>query len=154
MVVAILALGSLIKAEWIISKNSKVSEYSLANFFSFISSTRKRFVSDLCHLPSNNAECSSELECDPKQCQWRSTSCFGRDFKMNVIRWWNLIRCCFPAAAVPVVKGAYCDIVLASPVSICHAALSVFINKPDLFPYRNTDFASIWHNQSSIIVVN
>ena len=45
---------------------------------------------------------------------------------MTVIRCRDLIRCRFPAAANPVVKGVYCDIVLATPVGICHAALAAF----------------------------
>ena len=75
------------------------------------------------------------------------------NLKMTVIRCWNLIRCGFPAAADPVVKGAYCDIVLATPVGICHTALAAFIDKPDLFRHRNTGFADTCHNLSSIIVV-
>ena len=61
---------------------------------------------------------------------------------MTIIRWWDLIRCRFPAPADPVVKGAYCNVIFMAPVSICHAALSAFIDKPDLFRHRNTGFAS------------
>ncbi|WP_204248885.1 hypothetical protein, partial [Lachnoclostridium sp. An169] len=53
----------------------------------------------------------------------------------------------------PVVKGAYCNVVFTAPVSICHAALAAFIDKPDLFRHRNTGFASTCHNLASIIVV-
>src|SRR5699024_1168741 len=75
------------------------------------------------------------------------------NLKMTVICCWDLIRCGFSAAADPVVKGAYCNIVLTTPVSICHAALTAFIDKPDLFRHRDTGFASTFHNLSSIIVV-
>ena len=40
-----------------------------------------------------------------------------------------------------------------SSASICHAALTAFIDKPNLFRHRNTGFASTCHNLSSIIVV-
>lgn len=56
-------------------------------------------------------------------------------------------------AANPVVKGAYCNVVFTAPVSICHAALAAFIDKPDLFRHQNTGFASTCQNLSSIIVV-
>ena len=65
---------------------------------------------------------------------------------MTIIRCWDLIRCCFPAAADPVVKGAYCNVVFTTPVSICHAALAAFIDKPELLRHRNTGFASTCHN--------
>ncbi len=38
-------------------------------------------------------------------------------------------------------------------ITICQAALTVFIDKPDLFRHRNTGFASTCHNLSSIIVL-
>ena len=71
---------------------------------------------------------------------------------MTMIRFSDLIRCGFPAAADPVVKGAYCNIVLATLVGICHATLAAFIDKPDLFRYWNTGFASTCHNLSIIVV--
>ena len=52
---------------------------------------------------------------------------------MTVIRWWGQIRCRFPTAADPVVKDVY-----AAPISICHAALAAFIDKPDLLRHWNT----------------
>ena len=76
-----------------------------------------------------------------------------RDLTMTIIRCWDLIRCCFPAAADPVIKSAYSDIVFTASVSICHAALAAFIDKPDLFRQRNTGFACSCHNLSSVIVV-
>ena len=73
--------------------------------------------------------------------------------KMTIIRRLDLIRCCFPTTADPVVKGAYCNVVFTTPVSICHAALTAFIDKSDLFHHRNAGLASTCHNLSSIIVV-
>ena len=60
---------------------------------------------------------------------------------MTVIRCWDLIRCCFPTTADPVVKGAYCNVIFTTLVSICHAAFVAFIDKLDLFRYRNAGFA-------------
>ena len=77
----------------------------------------------------------------------------ARDLTMTIIRCRDLIRCCFPATADPVIKSAYCDVVFTAPVSICHTALAAFIDKPDLFRHRNTGFASSCHNLSSVIVV-
>ena len=73
--------------------------------------------------------------------------------QMTIIRRLDLIRCCFPTTADPVVKGAYCNVVFTTPVSICHAALTAFIDKSDLFHHRNAGLASTCHNLSSIIVV-
>ena len=42
---------------------------------------------------------------------------------MTVIRCRDLIRCRFPTAADPVVKGAYCNVVFTTPVSICQPYL-------------------------------
>lgn len=75
------------------------------------------------------------------------------NLKMTIIRRWDLIRCCFPTTADPVVKGAYCNAVFTTLVSICHAALTAFIDKSDLFHHRNAGLASTCHNLSSIIVV-
>jgi len=44
-------------------------------------------------------------------------------------------------------------VVFTAPVSICHAALAAFINKPVLFRHWNTGFASACQNLSSVIVV-
>ena len=51
------------------------------------------------------------------------------------------------------VKGAYCNVVFATPGGICHAALAAFIDKPDMFRHRNPGFASTCHNLSAMIVV-
>ena len=48
---------------------------------------------------------------------------------MTIIRSRDLIRCRFPTAADPVVKGAYCNVVFTTPVGICHAALAAFIDE-------------------------
>ncbi len=72
---------------------------------------------------------------------------------MTIIRCRDLIRCRFLASADPVVEGAYCNVIFTEPVSICHAALAAFIDKPDLLRHRNTGFAGTCHNLSSIIVV-
>ena len=92
-------------------------------------------------------------ECNPEQWQWDHVLFQVGKLKMTVSRWWNLIHCRFPPAADPVVKGTYCNVVFTVAVSICHAALAVFIDKPDLFHHRNTGFASICRNLSSIIIV-
>lgn len=63
------------------------------------------------------------------------------------------IRCHFPAPADPVIKSTHCDTVFTAPVSICHAVLAAFSDKPELFLRRNMGFASIGHSLSSIIVV-
>ncbi|GAA6410300.1 hypothetical protein K040078D81_44170 [Blautia hominis] len=61
---------------------------------------------------------------------------------MSVIGWQALSRCYFSTTADPVVKGTHFNAVFTAPVSICHAALAVFINQPDLFRHWNTGFAS------------
>ena len=75
------------------------------------------------------------------------------DFQMPIVWDGDLVSCHFPAPADPVIKSAYCDTVFTAPVGICHAALAAFIDKPELFFHRNTGFASIGHDLSSIIVL-
>ena len=62
------------------------------------------------------------------------------DLKMTVIRCWDLIRCGFPAAADPVVKGAYCDIILATPVGIVRGKVILQSQGKEFFTWHGKDF--------------
>src|SRR5699024_7036321 len=93
-------------------------------------------------------------ECDLEQCQWGPRPVLGGGPQDDH----NSLPGSDPlplsgSGSDPVVKGAYCNVVFTAPVSICHAALAAFIDKPDLFRHRNTGFASTCHNLASIIVV-
>lgn len=74
---------------------------------------------------------------DPKQCQWEPHPALKAESHNdhNSVPGFDLL------------------LIFTSLVSICHAALSVLIAKPNLFRHRNTGFASRCHNLSSIIVV-
>lgn len=75
---------------------------------------------------------------------------FGKRLHMaTVIRRRDLIRCHFSAMVDPVKKGIYRNVVFKTPVSICHAALAAFINKPDLPRHGNTSSPGSCHNLSS-----
>lgn len=90
---------------------------------------------------------------DPKQCQWEPHPALKAESHNdhNSVPGFDLLLSC--SAADPVIKSAYCNVIFTSLVSICHAALPVFIAKPNLFRHRNTGFVSRCNNLSSIIVV-
>ena len=92
-------------------------------------------------------------ECDLKQCQWGPRPILGGGPQDDHNSPLESNPLPFSGSGYPVVKGAYYNVFFTAPVSICHAALAAFIDKPDLFRHRNPDFASTYHNLSSIIVV-